>query len=83
MSVPYPNITDDSYLNFSCSQLDHLGDYTADSLYDSLDSIAPVNKKAKAFKRLAPWYNLSTGKLTQKNHKLQKKPGRVKPGLAG
>ena len=70
---PYSNITEESYLNFTPSQLDHLVDSTARSLRVSLDSIAPVKKKTKPVKRLAPWYNLDTHKLKQKTHKLEKK----------
>lgn len=40
-SVPYPNIIEESCLNSSPSQLDHLFEYTASSLHASLDSITP------------------------------------------
>ena len=53
ISVPYPKITEESYLNFSPSQLDHLGDITASSLHASLNFIAPNKKKTKPVRRLS------------------------------
>ena len=73
ISVPHPKITEESYLKFSPSQLDHLSVFTACSLRASLDYIAPVKKKRKSVKRQAPWKNLNTCKLKQKTHKLEKK----------
>ena len=71
--MPYPKIKEESYLRFIPSQLDHLADFTASSLRASLNSIAPVKKKTKPVKRLAPWYNLNTHKLKWKTDKLEKK----------
>ena len=71
--MSYPKITNESYLEFSPSQPDHLADFTAGSLHASLDSIVPVKKKTKLVKSLAPWYNLNTRNLKQKTHKHEKK----------
>ena len=68
ISIPYPKIKEESYLRFIPSKLDHLADFTAVSLRASLDSIAPIKKKTKPVKRLAPCYTLNTRKLKQKAH---------------
>uniref|UniRef100_A0A3Q4BQW7 Transposase Tc1-like domain-containing protein n=1 Tax=Mola mola TaxID=94237 RepID=A0A3Q4BQW7_MOLML len=49
LSVPNPNITEESYLNFRPSHLDHLADCTAGSLRASLDSIAPFEVNWKSY----------------------------------
>ena len=66
------NITDDSYTNFSPSQIDNLVDNTADSLRLTLDSIAPLKKKIIKQKRVAPWYNSQTRMLKQTSRKLER-----------
>ena len=58
--MPYPNIIEESNINFS---------------QESFDSIDPIKKKEREtiLKRLALWNNLNTRKLKQKAHKLGKK----------
>ena len=71
-SLPCLNTTEDSYVNFSPSQIDNLIDSAAGSLRQTLDSIAPLKKKIIKRKRLAPWYNSQTRKLKQTSRKLER-----------
>ncbi len=65
-------LTEDSYANFSPSQIDHLVDSAAGSLRTTLDSVAPLQKKILKQRRLAPWYNTETRKLKQISQKLER-----------
>ena len=46
-SPPYFNITEDSYANFSPSQIDHLFDFAAGLIRITLDSIAPLKRSGR------------------------------------
>ena len=63
---------EDSYVNFSLSQIDNLVDSAAGSLRITLDSIAPLKRKIIKHKRLAPWFNSQTRKLKQTSRKLER-----------
>ena len=70
-SIPHLDITEDSWSNFSPSQIDHLVDSATGSLRMTLDSIAPLKKKTVRKRRFAPWYNPQTRKLKQTSRKLE------------
>jgi len=59
-SIPRLNITEDSWANFSPSQIDHLVDSATGSLRMTLDSIASLKKKTVRQRRFAPCYNPQT-----------------------
>ncbi|XP_074501484.1 uncharacterized protein LOC141773537, partial [Sebastes fasciatus] len=71
-SIPCLNITEDSYVNFSPTQIDHLVDSATDSLRVTLDSVAPLKKKLVKQRKSAPWYNPQTRKLKQASRKLER-----------
>ena len=71
-SIPRLNITEDSWSNFSPSQIDHLVDSATGSLRMTLDSIAPLKRKTVRKRRFAPWYNPQTRKLKQTSRKLER-----------
>ena len=50
-SLPCLNTTEDSYVNFSPSQIDNLVDSAAGSLPITLDSIVPLKRKITKHKR--------------------------------
>lgn len=62
-SVPCVYMKENSYTNFSPSQIDHLFDSAAGSLLMTLDSIAPLKKIIIKQRRLAPWYNTQNLKI--------------------
>ena len=71
-SIPRLNITENSWSNFSPSQIDHLVDSATGSLRMTLDSIAPLKRKTVRKRRFAPWYNPQTRKLKQTSRKLER-----------
>ena len=75
-----PSTIDPAYLNqmdridlcTSPSQIDRLVESVTGSFQTTLDSVAPLKKKAIKQQRLAPWYSSETRSLKRTSRKLEK-----------
>ena len=71
-SMPYANTIENNSSSVSSTQVDNLVDGTAALLRTSIDTVAPLKKKAINYNKIAPWFNEQLRILKQSSRRLER-----------
>ena len=70
-SLPFHNITENSYVNFGPSRIDYLVNCAVGSMRAALNSNSPLKNKIIKHRSLAPWFNSQTHMLKHQHENLK------------